>query len=159
MCCRLTAVPELRKPLNQWCEHCAIGEGCKIYDTRPHSCRTFECVWLSDPSIPETLKPDICKVVFERLGEYKIYLALIGPHNEDALRKPAVVAQITKFLQEGFSIAVTIDGGRKKYLFPAPGCRPEAIERDIKDFAMQTGVLKKVENGGAELYNRPNIIG
>src|SRR5882724_2041221 len=46
MCCKLLFVNELKKPKNTWCEHCAIGTGCKVYQDRPASCAGFKCLWL-----------------------------------------------------------------------------------------------------------------
>jgi hypothetical protein len=41
-----------------------IGKGCSDYDNRPvEPCRTFECEWLVNPSVPEILKPDIANVI------------------------------------------------------------------------------------------------
>jgi hypothetical protein len=52
MCCKLLHVIELDKPANKWCEHCRPGYGgCKIYDTRPHICRSFACGWLMSPTV------------------------------------------------------------------------------------------------------------
>lgn len=42
-CCRLLEVVELSKPAHVPCEH--IGKGCEIYETRPQSCRNFQCLW------------------------------------------------------------------------------------------------------------------
>ena len=62
--CKTVGVEELRKPLGEWCPHCLVGKGCKIYDTRPAECRQWDCMWLSgafgdQPDLP----PDRCKVV------------------------------------------------------------------------------------------------
>ncbi len=45
-CCTLLEVTEVGKPVNQWCQHCDAGKGCKIYDQRPQMCRSFTCAWL-----------------------------------------------------------------------------------------------------------------
>lgn len=47
--------PELEKPHNVACEH--VGTSCGIYDTRPRSCRAFECLWLQGHGRPEH-RPD-----------------------------------------------------------------------------------------------------
>lgn len=41
----------------QPCHFMAEGEGCEIYEDRPKLCRMFECVWLTDPTVPEELWP------------------------------------------------------------------------------------------------------
>lgn len=42
-CCAALVVPELAKGMWQPCKHCAAG--CTIYETRPASCKTYECLW------------------------------------------------------------------------------------------------------------------
>lgn len=38
--------------------------GCTIYDKRPeHPCRSYNCAWLLDESIPDWMKPSISNVV------------------------------------------------------------------------------------------------
>ena len=27
----------------EWCKHCEVGVGCKIYETRPKVCKDFSC--------------------------------------------------------------------------------------------------------------------
>jgi Fe-S-cluster containining protein len=46
VCCTLLSVSEINKSMGQDCVH--MGEGCcKIYETRPHSCKVFDCMWLT----------------------------------------------------------------------------------------------------------------
>jgi len=61
MCCKLLRVGE--KPALKWCEHCAIGKGCNIYDARPDECRTFHCGYLRMEEIGEAWRPANCKMV------------------------------------------------------------------------------------------------
>jgi hypothetical protein len=48
---------EPRKPSYQWCKHCDIGVGCKIYKTRPQGCKDFLCLYLGGLT---NLKPNRC---------------------------------------------------------------------------------------------------
>ena len=59
MCCKLTSIDfmEPRKPSYQWCKHCDIGVGCKIYKTRPQGCKDFLCLYLGGLT---NLKPNRC---------------------------------------------------------------------------------------------------
>lgn len=57
LCCKVLAVKEIDKPTNTWCKHASRASGCGIYDTRPTSCRQFNCVWLSNNLAPH-LRPD-----------------------------------------------------------------------------------------------------
>lgn len=62
-------VPELSKDGYRCCEH--LGDtGCRIYASRPRSCRTFECQWLRgvlevDGAVDTDLRPDSCGVIFD----------------------------------------------------------------------------------------------
>lgn len=44
-CCSFAPirVPELKKPANTLCLHCAEGKGCTVYEVRPQVCRGFYC--------------------------------------------------------------------------------------------------------------------
>lgn len=63
-CCKIMAIDELEKPASVWCHHCEIAKGCKIYESRPDSCRKFKCLWLTDPRLPDSMRPDKTKAVF-----------------------------------------------------------------------------------------------
>lgn len=45
------------------CVNATDGRGCAIYDRRPHSCRVFECLWLSTPEMPDHWRPEQSKMV------------------------------------------------------------------------------------------------
>jgi hypothetical protein len=62
LCCKLLGIPELNKPMGQWCPHCLKGSGCGIYDTRPSPCRTFSCGWLVSASFGEEWQPSRAKM-------------------------------------------------------------------------------------------------
>ena len=57
LCCKLVPVPALKKEANEWCKHCEIGVGCKIYKDRPLDCRAFSCLWALSVT-PEEYKPN-----------------------------------------------------------------------------------------------------
>jgi hypothetical protein len=63
MCCKVMRVPELPKEINLWCPHVARGKGCGIYETRPGSCREFQCLYTTEPTLTEAWKPAECKFV------------------------------------------------------------------------------------------------
>lgn len=58
LCCKLMGVPELKKQSAKWCISCDQGKGCSVYDTRPQSCRNFQCFWLMDENFPDDFRPD-----------------------------------------------------------------------------------------------------
>jgi hypothetical protein len=63
LCCKVMAINELQKPRGVWCTNCAPGKGCKIYDSRPDECRSFNCGWLINPEFGDEWKPDKAKMV------------------------------------------------------------------------------------------------
>lgn len=71
LCCKVLAiVPEallpgeldIVKPSGRWCTHCHPGKGCSVYETRPETCRSFSCDWLSG-GVPDHWKPSTCRMV------------------------------------------------------------------------------------------------
>lgn len=74
LCCFEMAVEEIDKPMCATCPSVTKG-GCGIYQTRPESCRTFECMWLEEPpyGLPHLLseeeRPDKCGVMFHAAGD------------------------------------------------------------------------------------------
>lgn len=69
-CCHISFVLEddFRKPSYTDCPNCVQNFGCKIYQSRPNVCRSFECIWLKSQSrndkMPPELRPDRCGVFF-----------------------------------------------------------------------------------------------
>jgi hypothetical protein len=60
VCCVALTIndPELQKPQGYRCPNSLPDHGCAIYETRPHTCRTFFCGWRRLKWIRETLRPD-----------------------------------------------------------------------------------------------------
>ena len=112
-CCRVYAIPELSKTAGKWCDHCAIGKGCKIYEQRPAMCVDFKCLWLQsqgrdDPRerLSPELRPDRCKVVFSPTTNDAIMAALTMPGMPDAWQKPVVRALIDRMIKADMAVAV-----------------------------------------------------
>jgi hypothetical protein len=64
-CCTVLAVAELHKPMRWTCDHvnCAC---CGIYESRPQSCRDFNCAWLrGDIPGDESQRPDRLGLLFD----------------------------------------------------------------------------------------------
>jgi hypothetical protein len=47
----------------EWCRHCDVGGGCRIYLDRTEQCRQFSCLWLQGGWEDEDDRPDRLKVV------------------------------------------------------------------------------------------------
>lgn len=69
MCCKVMGIRELAKPRNTWCSHVVKGKGCGIYETRPGTCRQFECVWLKTDTMPDNYRPDKLHAVIVAEGD------------------------------------------------------------------------------------------
>src|SRR5215475_10884455 len=63
LCCKLLVIETLNKPRNRWCDHCDVGHGCRVYDTRPSECRDFNCGFLTLPQLDEAWLPSTAKLV------------------------------------------------------------------------------------------------
>ena len=52
--------------------------GCSIYECRPDGCKSFQCYWKTELTIPEWLKPDNSNVIMseEQLAQYK-YISIL----------------------------------------------------------------------------------
>ncbi len=142
MCCKIFGIPELAKPKHEWCAHCAIGSGCKIYETRPQSCRDFVCGWLVDASVPEHWKPSKSRMVLTSEDDGRRLVINVDTGRLDAWRKEPYYGEIKKLaanvarnrgqliLWQGRN-AIAILPGREKHLGPiAPGQIIVTTERD-----------------------------
>jgi hypothetical protein len=84
-CCRLMGVEEFDKPDGQWCQHCAIGAGCRIYEDRPPSCRNWSCMWRQFPNLlpQEELRPDRCGfVIYATRDDQGVLLVIIVDYGD-----------------------------------------------------------------------------
>jgi hypothetical protein len=118
MCCRVMAVEELQKPGGILCAHARPGQGCGIYETRPHACRTFECVWLMDPEMPHRFRPDQTKVVLDQDPEGTRLIARCDPANPQAWRRNPTYAALKSYATQhwGTGRIVLAVAGRRTWL-------------------------------------------
>jgi Fe-S-cluster containining protein len=61
--------PELQKVQGYRCPHAQRDNSCRIYATRPHTCRAFFCGWRRLKWIRESLRPDKSGVLVRLHGE------------------------------------------------------------------------------------------
>ena len=79
LCCKIKGIGELGKPAGRWCPHCNKAQGCTIYESRPQSCRDYECFWhrtqrSADP-MPAYFRPDKTRVIIDQLSESSVVVA------------------------------------------------------------------------------------
>ena len=49
------------------CHFVAIGQGCTVYAQRPKDpCVTYKCEWLTNPDIPEWMKPNLINTIIDK---------------------------------------------------------------------------------------------
>jgi len=148
-CCRVFAIPEVKKAAGPWCQHCDIGKGCKIYEDRPQVCVEFKCLWLlsreREPRdhLADNLRPDRCKVVFNMTTDDTIMAATTMPGAEDAWRKPHVRDLIDKLVRGmDYSVACGPPQSRRKTMIDKYG--EHEVEMSAPDEnGIQWGTRKK----------------
>jgi hypothetical protein len=89
-------VRELAKPEGTWCAHCTPGRGCGIYERRPETCDAFSCQWLLNPYLPEALRPDRSKVIFDTDDSRRL-IVRCDPADPLAWRRPDVYPALKGF--------------------------------------------------------------
>ena len=108
LCCKVMGIHELDKPYGVWCPHCKPGSGCGIYETRPASCRTFTCGWLSDETIPDALRPDRSKVVLYFSANGQKLIARCDPGHPTAWRREPLYGQLKRWAARGWAEHVLV---------------------------------------------------
>jgi hypothetical protein len=127
-CCRVFDVPEVKSPAGEWCQHCAIGVGCKIYADRPATCVEFECLWLmsqtrDDPGehMPPEMRPDRSKVVFSASTNEHIFAATLMPGAGDVLARKGVRRVIANIVQAGGAVVLGLPRSTRRTMYDRNG--------------------------------------
>jgi hypothetical protein len=124
MCCKVFRIEDLAKPAGKWCPHCAIGAGCKIYETRPQQCRAFDCVWIQDPSMPDSWKPEHTKIVFSVWPATGFIYGQVDPGAPAAWQKEPLLTRLRawseKLLQERRHLLIFVGSNATLIMPPGP---------------------------------------
>lgn len=94
LCCKLLNIEALAKPRSQWCAHCDIGVGCKIYKERPTECQAFDCGYLTLPQIRDHWKPANSKMVIALATNANRLTVFVDPDLPDAWREEPYYSDI-----------------------------------------------------------------
>lgn len=70
LCCKIVPVSEIGKPADTRCRYQKHRKGCVVYATRPLSCKTWSCSWLSDPLATMLPRPDRAGYVIDMLPDF-----------------------------------------------------------------------------------------
>ena len=106
LCCELLPVPQLQKPESTLCGFCKVKEGCSIHKSRPPVCRSFDCVYIQKQDMDLELRPDNCRVMFERVTD-NLYLALELPRDVGSWKEDRVLNFIKELNKKGISIIIS----------------------------------------------------
>ena len=101
-----------------------------MYDTRPASCRKFECYWYSHPELPEDLRPDRCGVMFEALSLSQTLVACVDFEHRLSWKQGSVKMLLTQLAQADRSVLVVV--GREKHVFLPSGRTSEEVLHDVQ---------------------------
>ena len=113
LCCKLLNVHWMDSPAGQWCKHCDIGKGCKVFTVAPDKCKEFECSYIQMEKVSIGLRPDKCKVIFEKIAD-DMFLGTLDPNSN---LKSIVKRQIESFVNEGYSVVI-LSGKNKPMIRP-----------------------------------------
>ena len=110
-CCKVMHVRELEKPAHRWCPHCKIAQGCGIYESRPESCRVFECIWLQtqrgQKPLAHELRPDISRVVLTTTKDDRDGVVLnVSPDRPNAWKTGPIAKLVSEMLRDGITVLV-----------------------------------------------------
>lgn len=124
LCCTTMAVPELDKPNGVPCKH-LTPTGCGIYETRPLSCRAFECSWLRGDGDP-TVRPDKTGAVMTLedggAGPDGTAVVMYTVPGDERWRRSKYLQKVTdRAIRRGSGTFVV--AGDKRTLFTAPGSK------------------------------------
>lgn len=104
LCCKVLEIDELQKKAGVWCADCLPNHGCAIYSRRPDVCRDYECLWLTERSLPQTLKPERTGTILMEDAETDEYQAVCDPEKPFAWRQPLVFKHLVGKAKEGRTV-------------------------------------------------------
>ena len=135
-CCRVFTVPEVKPNPHDWCQHCEIGKGCRIYQVRPLACVDFKCMWLESQSqerpFPLELRPDKNKVVMSPTTNPNIIAGITMPGYPGAWRKQMTRRLVDILVRKGFHFVVGPPGAMKRTMVTRHEETGEIIEKEVE---------------------------
>ena len=126
ICCRDLHIIDTNSKEGEYCKHCEINVGCKIYNERPEACQIFECCWKQMQYAHIDLRPDNCGVLFEKWSD-----RVIVGSTEDELSE-LILGQIGYFQKEGISVLIVNQNEKTRMFYLADGHTIKSVEEDIK---------------------------
>jgi len=142
MCCLLLGIKSVDSPPGKWCRHAEPGEGCTIYEARPDECSSFRCAWMQMETVSDNLRPDLCKAIFEKIGNDIFFCT---QHPAYGIKR-VVKRQIGEFVKQGFSVVAKTAGNNHPAVIPAKG-------KTAKEVWQKFEAERKKINGDTLLHN------
>jgi hypothetical protein len=168
MCCKLFDVPEVASTAGKWCRHCSPGKGCRIYETRPQSCRSFFCGWMVSPTLGPEWKPERAKIIlqFHVVGEIYWLTAYVDESYPTAWQRPELYERLKKFARANGAVGGTINlmvavriGRRHIVILPDRDvdlgivADDEELAVTARDGLMDIGKVKRRQTDSAAIRN------
>lgn len=90
MCCKVLHIedPALTKAGGVWCPQVVAGSGCGIYETRPATCRRYQCAWTISPHMGEDWRPDRAGFLAHRSDDGTLHVIVDEDRPDDWKREP-----------------------------------------------------------------------
>ena len=113
LCCKLPAINDkgFEKNDYEWCKHCDIGKGCKVYKKRPDSCQGFMCLY--SIGLMESMPSKVGFFAFiehDLSLEHKVFTVYCEPENVGGLEMQIRNdPKLNKFLQDGWTFVARIN--------------------------------------------------
>jgi hypothetical protein len=140
-CCRIYAIAEMPdKKAGDWCKHCDIGKGCRIYEERPPTCVLFECLWLQSQKredererMSPAMRPDKSKVVFAPSTNERIMTATTLPGSPFAWARPDVLGLIERMIKGGLAVVIGAPASTRRKFMSRDGVREVRLTEPDRD--------------------------
>ena len=101
LCCSALEIVEFQKPPGVACVNCVASGGCAIYAARPEVCQDFECLWLTERSLPPNMRPDRVGTILMEDPDSDEYRAVCEPSRPNAWRAGRVFAHLVAVAKTG----------------------------------------------------------
>lgn len=137
LCCKLLSIPWMNSPAGELCIQCDQNKGCLIYNTAPKKCLEYKCAYAQMNKVSINLRPDNCHVIFEKIPNSNIFIGLADP--AFSLHDNAK-SQIRAFVQQGFSVSLSVLGQGAPMIFPIAGKSAEEIFKEVQLFLVNRGL-------------------
>ena len=150
-CCIVPAIdkPDFQKEPASVCRHC--DNGCRIYDTRPQTCRTYYCGWRWLEIFADDWRPDKSGVFAQLENDVPpqfhssvgINLILVG-NPLKTLRQPRFIDFVTRNVINNVVLHLGLPGPRGKQAARLPLNTREVVEATKRSRAEVRIVLEKI---------------